>query len=64
MYIQPIPPVLDVTRQLVIPYNAMYKQAVAGIKGIHYLHCKHSTVSYTITLRHTSFIFLRMLIKV
>jgi hypothetical protein len=33
VYVHPIPPVLDVTRKMVIRYNALYKEAVKGIKG-------------------------------
>jgi hypothetical protein len=33
VYVNPIPPVLDVTRKMVIRYNALYKEAVKGIKG-------------------------------
>jgi hypothetical protein len=33
VYVHPIPPVLDVTRKMVIRYNTLYKEAVKGIKG-------------------------------
>jgi hypothetical protein len=33
VYVHPIPPVLDVTRKMVIRYNALYKEAVKGVKG-------------------------------
>jgi hypothetical protein len=33
VYLQPIPPVLDVTRKLVIRYNELYREAVRGVKG-------------------------------
>ena len=33
VFVHPIPPVLDVTRAMVIRYNAFYKQVIAGIKG-------------------------------
>ena len=37
VYVHPIPPVLDVTRAIVIRYNAFYKRAVAGLKGVQWL---------------------------
>jgi hypothetical protein len=33
VYVQPIPPVLDVTRKLVIRYNELYREAIRGVKG-------------------------------
>lgn len=33
IYLHPIPPVLDVTRKMVIRYNELYKDAVRGLKG-------------------------------
>lgn len=36
VYVHPIPPVLDVTRAMVIRYNAFYKNAIAGIRGTSY----------------------------
>lgn len=36
VYVHPIPPVLDVTRAMVIRYNAFYKNAIVGIKGTHF----------------------------
>lgn len=37
VYVHPIPPVLDVTRAIVTRYNAFYKRAVMGIKGVQWL---------------------------
>jgi hypothetical protein len=51
VYVQPIPPVLDVTRKLVIRYNELYREAIRGVKGKLILLLVHIILAFKVNGR-------------